>query len=179
MDRFQEMKRAGQLPSQFYGQFRWGRVSSVDADRHSAQVQFEEIDGFVSWDLAVLAGLGGDYFLPAQNTLVLCVIVDGRLGVGFVLGAFYSDNDAAPLSDASQRAVVGSDLRLGDANASKNVAIDGDESDAGTLVLNVSPPSTLTGTYTDPGGTVTPVSTGATIKLKAKISAGATKVKAK
>jgi hypothetical protein len=113
-----------ELPrSQFSGQFRVGRVSSVDAQHHRAQVQFFEIDGFVSWDLQVLVTRPGDYSLPAKDAAVLCVIVDGRLGVGYVLGAIYTDNDAAPLSDAGQRAVAGDDLRLGDPAASKKVAL--------------------------------------------------------
>ena len=109
--------------SQLTGQIRVGRVSSVDAKRHSAQVQFEEQDGFVSWDLQVLRGFAADYCLPAENTPVLCLIVDGRLGVGYVLGAIYTDNDAAPLNDAGQRAVAGDDVRLGDPAAADKVAL--------------------------------------------------------
>jgi phage protein U len=86
---------ADELPkSQFGGQFRVGRVSSVDASRHSAQVQFFEGDGFVSWDMAVVVNRGGDYWLPTKDTPVLCLLVEGRLGVGFVLGAIYTDSDA-------------------------------------------------------------------------------------
>lgn len=109
--------------SQLYGQVRVGRVSSVDAVRHSAQVQFEEQTGFVTWDLQVLRGFAADYSLPAKDTPVLCLIIDGRLGVGYVLGAIYTDADAAPLNDAGKRAVVGDDLRLGAADASDKVAL--------------------------------------------------------
>lgn len=109
--------------SQLYGQIRVGRVSSVDAKRHSAQVQFFEQDGFISWDLQVLRGFAADYCLPAQNTPVLCLILEGRLGVGYVLGAIYTDADAAPLSDAGQRSVAGDDLRLGAPDASDKVAL--------------------------------------------------------
>jgi phage baseplate assembly protein gpV len=109
--------------SQLYGQIRLGRVSSVDAQRHTAQVQFEEIDGFVSWDLQVLVTRPGDYSLPAPNTPVLCVIMDGRLGVGYVLGAIYTESDGAPLSNAGQRSLAGDDVRLGDPNATDKVAM--------------------------------------------------------
>jgi hypothetical protein len=109
--------------SQLYGQIRVGRVSSVDADRHTAQVEFSEQDTFVSWDLQVLRGFAADYCLPAQNTPVLCLLVDGRLGVGYVLGAIYTESDAAPLSDAGQRSVAGNDLRLGAPDASDKVAL--------------------------------------------------------
>lgn len=100
-----------------------GRVSSVDTKRHTAQVQFFEIDGFVSFDLNVLVTRPGDYALPAENTPVLCLLVEGRLGVGYVLGAIYTESDAAPLSDAGQRSVVGNDLRLGASDASDKVAL--------------------------------------------------------
>ena len=93
--------------SQLYGQIRIGRVLSVDANRHTAQVQFFELDGFVSWDFPVLVTRPGDYSLPAQNTPVLCLIVDGRLGVGYVLGAIYTDSDSPPLNDDGQRSIVG------------------------------------------------------------------------
>jgi hypothetical protein len=75
--------------------FRVGRVSSVDASKAALGAgQFFEGDGFVSWDMQVLVNRGGDYRLPTKDTPVLCVLVDGRLGVGFVLGAIYTESDA-------------------------------------------------------------------------------------
>lgn len=109
--------------SQLYGQIRVGRVQSVDAKRHSAQVEFFEQDGFVSFDLQVLRGFAADYCLPAENTPVLCLLIEGRLTVGYVLGAIYTDSDAAPLNDAGKRSVAGDDLRLGDPAATDKVAL--------------------------------------------------------
>lgn len=109
--------------SQFRGTFHLGRVSSVDKGRHSVQVQFEELDGFVSFDLQMLVTRPGDYSLPAVDSMVWCVIKEGRLGEGFVLGAIYTDNDAAPLDDAGKRSIVSDDLRLGAADADKKVAL--------------------------------------------------------
>lgn len=106
-----------------YGQFRWGRVSSVDKDRHTAQVQFFEIDGMVSFDLQVLVPFGGDYCLPKKDQPVFCALMDGTDGQGYVLGTFYTDDDTAPLSDAGQRAIAGDDLRLGDPEADDKVAL--------------------------------------------------------
>jgi phage baseplate assembly protein gpV len=112
-----------QLPrSEFTGQFRWGRVDSVDKSRHSVQVKFEEGDGFTSWDLQYLVTRPGDYSLPPANAMVLCLLVDGRLGVGFCLGAFYTDSDAAPLNDDGKRSIVSDDLRLGTSDASEKAA---------------------------------------------------------
>lgn len=103
--------------------FHVGRVSSVDTKSHTAQVQFFEIDGFVSWDLQVLVTRPGDYSLPAKDTPVLCALIDGRLGVGFVLGAIYTESDAAPLDDAGKRSIASDDLRLGTPDASDKVAL--------------------------------------------------------
>mgnify|MGYP007013248510 CR=1 FL=1 len=52
------------------------------------------------------------------------------------------------------------------------VARVGDRADVGTLVLTVVAPGVLGGTYTDPFGVVTPISSGASIPLKAKITSG-------
>lgn len=109
--------------SQVYAQLRIGRVSSVDAQNHRVQVQFFEQDGFVSFDMQMLCTRQGDYSLPAQNVPVLCAIIDGRLGVGYVIGAIYTDSDAAPLSNAGQRAIASDDLRLGDPAASSKVSL--------------------------------------------------------
>ncbi len=109
--------------SALYGQVRVGRVSAVGKSRHTVEVKFEEVDGFVSWDLHVLARNPGDYALPASDTPVLCLLLDGRLGVGFVLGCFYTEDDAPPLDDDGKRSIVGDDLRLGAADASDKVAL--------------------------------------------------------
>lgn len=111
------------LSTHFTGSVRVGRVSSVDAKAHTAQVQFFEIDGFVSYDLSVLVQRPGDYCLLAKDALVLCILLDGRLGLGFVLGAMYSESDAAPLDDAGKRSIAGDDLRLGDPEASDKVSL--------------------------------------------------------
>jgi hypothetical protein len=118
------MRALDGIPSAFHGQFRTGRVSSVNATRHTAQVEFKDIDeGFVSYDLQVLATRSGDYSLPAADTPVLCVLIDGRLGVGFVLGAIYTESDAAPLDDAGHRSIAGDDVRLGDPEADDKVSL--------------------------------------------------------
>ncbi len=109
--------------SALYGQVRVGRVSAVGKSRHTVEVKFEEIDGFVSWDLHVLARNPGDYALPATDTPVLCLLLEGRLGVGFVLGCFYTESDSPPLDDDGKRSIVGDDLRLGAADASDKIAL--------------------------------------------------------
>lgn len=109
------------------GEFQWGRVSSVDAAKHTARVHFadegEDDDDVVSADLPVLVRCPGDYGLPVKDTLVLCAMVPGSDGVGWILGCFYSDADAPPLDDAGQRAIASDDLRLGAADATDKVAL--------------------------------------------------------
>ena len=109
--------------SELLGQFRGGVVDSVDKDNHRVAVKFSEQDGFTVTDLPVLVPVGGDYALPAQNTPVLCLLIDSRLGVGWVLGSFYTDNNSPPLSDAGKRSIVSDDLRLGASDADKKVAL--------------------------------------------------------
>jgi hypothetical protein len=53
----------------------------------------------------------------------------------------------------------------------------GDHSDVGTLTLILTGTTVLSGTYVDPDGTPTTVSSGSPITLKAKLSEGSSKVK--
>lgn len=121
--------RDDKLPtSHFYGSFRMGRVSSVSTDGHTAQVEFFELDGFVSYDLQILTTRPGDFSLMAKDTPVLCVLIEGKHGEGrglsgFVLGAFYTENDAPPISDENARSVASDDLRLGDPEAEDKIAL--------------------------------------------------------
>jgi hypothetical protein len=109
--------------AQLYGQIRTGRVSAVGKTRHTVEVEFFEGDGFVSWDLHVLVTRPGDYSLPPKDTPVLCLLIEGRLGVGYVLGAIYTDADAAPLDDDGKRSIAGDDIRIGDPDAEDKVAL--------------------------------------------------------
>lgn len=105
------------------GLIRAGRVSSVDEKQHTAQVEFTEGDGVVSYDLPVLVTRPGDYALPEKDAEVVCLMLPGNGGFGFILGAFYSEADAPPLSDAGQRSVVSEDLRLGTSDAKDKIAL--------------------------------------------------------
>lgn len=100
-----------------------GRVSSVDEKKHTAQVEFSEIDGLVTFDLSVLVTRPGDYSLPAPGSLVVCLMIPGTSGIGYVFGAIYSESDAPPLDDKGKRSIASDDLRLGDPAASDKVAL--------------------------------------------------------
>lgn len=111
------------------GELRTGRVSSADAKKHTARVQFfegradDENEGFVSRDLPILFMGRGDYHLPEKDALAVCFIPDDVVGKGFVLGFIYSDSDAPPTDDGARRVVAGDDLRLGSFDAGDKVAL--------------------------------------------------------
>lgn len=153
-----------------------GRVSSVDAENNRVAVQFFDLDGQVIPDMIMLHQRGGDYALPAPETPVLCVLLDGSYGTGYILGCFNTAADAPVLDDAGKRAIASADLRLGAHDAEKAVGLDGDKSDGGTLVFNPGS-SGATLTYFKPG--VPPVGAGTQIPLEAELEASAEMVKAK
>ena len=164
---------------------RFGRVSSVNASRHTGQVEFTEGEpeggSMVSWDLPVLASRAGDYALPAAGDQVACLLDDGPGGIGVILGVVYSDADAPPLSDAGQRSIASDDLRLGDPEADTAVGLDGDESDCGMILFipNVPPAGAASISYIPPPGPYPPpVPPIIQLALKGQLAAGALKVTA-
>lgn len=112
-------------PTEAQGLIRVGRVSSVDERKHTARVQFTDVpdDPLVSFDFPVLVTRPGDYALPVAGAAVVCLVPPGNAGIGYVVGALYSDADAPPLDDAGQRSVASDDLRLGAPDATDPVAL--------------------------------------------------------
>ena len=94
--------------------------------------------------------------VPAPGARVTLPAAGARALLGFLGGSA-----AAPYVVAWERGAGGA-----------AVARVGDRADVGTLVLTVVAPGVLGGTYTDPFGVVTPISSGASIPLKAKITSG-------
>ena len=90
--------------SEFGAKILAGRVSSVDAANKRVAVQFFDLDGQVVPDLIPLHARNGDYVLPSPETPVLCVLLDGLYGAGYVLGCFNTDSDSPSLDDAGKRA---------------------------------------------------------------------------
>lgn len=111
-------------PQQFHAQVRVGRISSVSASGHTAQVNFFEGDqDSVTFDLQIVFTRPGDYSLFAKDTPVLCLMMDGTRGVGFVIGAIYTEDDPPPLDDEGARSIAGDDIRLGDPEAEDKIAL--------------------------------------------------------
>ena len=81
---------------------RIGRITSVDEKKHTARVQFTDRDEMVSWDLPVLVPSTvdpQDYGLPVENTDVVCVFLPNGQQQGFIIGAFYTDENPPPITD--------------------------------------------------------------------------------
>ncbi len=142
---------------------RKGTVSSVDEQKHTARVNFVEVDGEVSFDLPVLVTCSGDYALPPVDALVLCAIEPGQEEVGYVLGVVYNESDAPPLSDKGQRSVKSDDLRLGNPAATKKIALAPDvkseldkvKTELDNIKTALSTHTHLAGALASPAGAVT------------------------
>ncbi len=109
---------------------RVGRVSSVNGSECSARVTFGDKDDLVSAELPVITiGSKGTraYWVPEVDTQVVCIFdpnVSGSgLSPGFIIGAFYSDEDTPVESDASVRSITfadGSFIRYNNGNIEIN-----------------------------------------------------------
>lgn len=79
---------------------RFGVVVAIDESRGMARVQYTDMDGEVSYWLAVVKQKtlkDKQYFLPDIGEHV-AVLIDDRAEEGVVLGAIYSDADPVPVS---------------------------------------------------------------------------------
>jgi phage baseplate assembly protein gpV len=117
------------------GEFRQARVNSVDEKRHTAQVTLSDVqdDPVLSYDLQVLVTRPGDFSLPKKDSIVLCVFLEGPIDVGFVLGAFYSEADAAPTADKKDR-VISSEKATMTLDKDGNVTVDNTAGSGDVLV---------------------------------------------
>jgi phage baseplate assembly protein V len=87
---------------------RVGRVSSINPANATVRVVFEDRENMVSYDLPVIVRQSmrnKDYWLPDVGEQVLCLFLPSGNAQGFVLGAFYSDEDLPPVNDANKRHV--------------------------------------------------------------------------
>lgn len=69
---------------------RIGKVSSINREKSTAQVVFEELDNMVSNDLIILIPIGNTLTsedLPKINQPVLCLFLDNSSD-GFILGSW-------------------------------------------------------------------------------------------
>lgn len=104
--------RLGHLVDQL---IRVGVVSSIDADAETARVVFDDQDEVVSYDLRVVvrsALSNKDYWVPDVDEQVLCFFLPTGVETGFIVGSFYSSEEARPVSSPDIRAVQFNDGTL-------------------------------------------------------------------
>lgn len=91
---------------------RIGRVSSVDINTNTARVAFSDKDDLVSGNLMIVnrgSLANKDYWIPDIDEQVLCLMMPNKSGLGlnegFILGSFFSAEDAPQERSADVRAV--------------------------------------------------------------------------
>ncbi|MDX5091601.1 phage baseplate assembly protein V [Lactobacillus crispatus] len=87
---------------------RVGIVSSVDYQKGTAKVAFEDRDDMVSPDLQILGKnsySNKDYWLPEPEEQVLCLFLPNGNAQGFILGSLYNDEDKLPIKNKNKRHV--------------------------------------------------------------------------
>ncbi|WP_198468971.1 phage baseplate assembly protein V [Acetomicrobium sp. S15 = DSM 107314] len=83
---------------------RIGIVSSIDAEKGTARVIFDDLDNLVSYNLPILfpATLKNKaYHMLDIGEHVVCAFLDNGLEKGVILGAIYSGPDAVPIADSN------------------------------------------------------------------------------
>lgn len=91
---------------------RIGRVSSIDVNTNTARVAFSDKDDLVSGNLMIVnrgSMVDKDYWIPDIDEQVLCLMLPNKSGLGlnegFILGSFFSAEDAPQERSADVRAV--------------------------------------------------------------------------
>lgn len=91
---------------------RIGRVSSVDVNTNTARVAFSDKDDLVSGNLMIVnrgSMADKDYWIPDIDEQVLCLMLPNKSGLGlnegFIIGSFFSAEDAPQERSADVRAV--------------------------------------------------------------------------
>lgn len=91
---------------------RIGEVSSVDAEKGTARVVFDDFDSIVSYDLQVICRntfANHDYAMPDIGEDVICIFLPTGTEAGFILGSVYAGEITPPESTIDRRCVVFSD----------------------------------------------------------------------
>lgn len=88
-----EIKR---LLSILINMIRVGRINSVNEDKGTVRVLFDDKDNLVSDELQLL---DSEYNIPIVGKQVLCLFLPNGIQQGFCLGGFYSDINAPPAED--------------------------------------------------------------------------------
>jgi phage baseplate assembly protein V len=88
---------------------RVGRVSSINPEKATVRVLFEDKDNLVSYDLPVIVPQtmkNKDYYMPDIGEQVLCIFLPNGIQEGFCLGSFYSEKDKPAENNPNIRGVT-------------------------------------------------------------------------
>lgn len=91
---------------------RIGEVSSVDAEKGTARVVFDDFDSIVSYDLQVICRntfANRDYAMPDIGEDVVCIFLPTGTEAGFILGSVYAGEITPPENTIDRRCVEFSD----------------------------------------------------------------------
>jgi len=94
---------------------RIGKVSSINYEKCTAQVVYEDRHDLVSGDLHILVPLtlkDHAYYMPDIDERVLCVFDPSAPTKGYILGSFYADTRMPPIQNKDKRYIEFEDKTL-------------------------------------------------------------------
>lgn len=100
------IERITQLESQMSNLLRVGTVSSLDEEKETARVTFQERDDLVSYDLPVVVRntlKNKDYWMPDVGEQVLCCFLPIGMEAGFIIGGYYTNSVDKPAATVAKR----------------------------------------------------------------------------
>ncbi len=77
-----------------------GRISSVNPENHTARIVITDRDNMVSGELPILHH--GVYWLPEVGDTVACIMMPNSKSMGFIIGAFYNQEDKPPVNNKNK-----------------------------------------------------------------------------
>lgn len=99
-------RQLNDLNSRLSNIVRIGTVTSIKPDSQTARVVFEDRDNTESYDLFVMvknSKENKDDHMPDIDEEVLCVFLPIGIETGFIIGSYYSDQNAPPASTGDKR----------------------------------------------------------------------------
>lgn len=91
---------------------RVGKVSSIQPEKCTARVVFEDLDDLTSYELPIIVRGSletKEYWMPKPDEQVVCLFLPSGNAQGFIIGSFYSQKDTPPVQDPNKRHLSFSD----------------------------------------------------------------------
>ncbi len=103
---------------------RKGRISSVNPNKCTAKVVFDDQEDLVSKELLiVVSGSKGDkqYWMPSLHEKVVCLMVPNGNGEGYIIGSYYTEEDKPSVTNANKRSVHYKDGAMVEYDSEKHI----------------------------------------------------------